>query len=266
MNSDTVQSETRGPVTILTLNRPEARNAMSADLLAALRAAAAEVSARREVRAVVITGAGGCFSSGADFGTLAGLVQEAGVQGPMGVHAAIRALYEALLSVESIPVPTIAAVNGAAVGAGLGLALLCDLRIVAEDARVGVNFTRLGIHPGLGLSHLLTAAVGYERAAELVFTGELVRGAEAAAMGLAREAVSAAEVLPRALELAARVARAAPLAVRQARRSLRLAAGRDAAWVRELESFAQALLGQTADAREGVQAMLERREPEFQGR
>jgi enoyl-CoA hydratase/carnithine racemase len=253
-------------VAVLTLNRPAERNAMSAELLDAFAARVDELGRDRAVRAVVLTGAGNAFCAGADFTALGDLGARSGVAGPAGGHAALRSFYAAFLGIDRLDVPTIAAVNGAAVGGGLGLALLCDLRIVARTAKIGANFARLGIHSGLGITRRLPELVGEERAAELLFTGALVDGERAAAIGLALEAVDATEVLPRALALASRIATAAPLAVRHIKRTLRACVRRDLEPVLELEAFAQAMLMQTEDAREGIAAVLGKREPHFKGR
>jgi len=252
-------------VAVVTLNRAERKNSMNVALLDAFAERMEQLHGDPDVRAVVITGAGKAFCAGADFTALSQLSERVG-GGATANYAALRAMYDAFLTVNSLEVPTIAAVNGAAVGGGLGLMLLCDLRIVAEKAKIGANFARLGIHPGLGISARLPDLVGEQAAAEMLYTGELIRGERAAAIGLALEAVSADEVLPRAIELASRIARAAPLSVRRIKQTLRVTGKRDLSAVLELEAFAQAMLSQTADAREGISAMLARREPKFEGR
>jgi enoyl-CoA hydratase/carnithine racemase len=235
-------------------------------MLEAFRDGVGGLQAHPEVRAVVVTGAGKGFSSGADFTALGAWIGQSELSGPLAVHNAIEMLYEAFLILHRLEVPTIAAINGAAVGGGLGLALLCDIRIIAEDAKIGGNFARLGIHPGMAISQLLPAAVGYEAAAELLFTGRLVRGKEAVEMGLARRAVPRDQVLTEAHALAAEIAMAAPLAVRWIKRTLRNVAGRDLDATLQAESMAQTLLMQSKDAQEGIQASMARRDPQFKGR
>lgn len=255
-----------GHVATLTLNQPDKLNPMSPELIEDLPGVVAAIRANESVRAVVITGAGRAFSAGADFRTLSGLIEESGLEGIAGVHAGISQLYAAFLPIAEIEVPVIAAINGHAVGGGLGIALLADIRIAADEAKIGANFSRLGIHPGLGISHRLTRAVGHQVASELLFTGRLIRGPEAAEIGLCRRSLPAEEVLPAALALAQEIAQAAPLAVRAIKKTLRTAGEEDVASVLQKEAMAQAILSQTADAAEGIQAQMARRTPEFEGR
>jgi len=255
-----------GHVATLTLNQPDKLNPMSPELIEDLPGVIAAIHANESVRAVVITGAGRAFSAGADFRTLSGLIEETGLEGIAGIHAGISQLYAAFLPIAEIEVPVIAAINGHAVGGGLGIALLADIRIVAEEAKIGANFARLGIHPGLGISHRLIRAVGHQAASELLFTGRLMRGREAAEMGLCLKALPAEEVLPAALVLAREIAGSAPLAVRAIKKTLRTAGEEDLHSVLQTEAMAQAILSQTADAAEGIQAQMARRTPEFEGR
>jgi enoyl-CoA hydratase/carnithine racemase len=162
--------------------------------------------------------------------------------------------------------PTIAAMNGHAVGGGFGLALVCDLRVANRDARYGANFARLGFHSGMAISHLLPRIVGVPLAADLLFSGRLVSGAEAAAIGLVHEAVSADEVAPAARRRAEAIAACAPEAVRLLKRSLYAGAGWDPRGAARAEAFAQAATMRSEDAREGIRALLEKREPKFSGR
>jgi enoyl-CoA hydratase/carnithine racemase len=264
--SDAVLFERSGHVVTITLNRPERRNAMSVAMLEAFRDGVTELADDDDVRAIVVTGAGKGFSSGADFQALGAWIGQSDLSGPLAVNDAIGSLYEAFLVLDKMRVPTIAAINGAAVGGGLGLALLCDIRIIAEDAKIGGNFARLGIHPGMAISQLLPEAVGYETAAELLFTGRLIRGSEAVAKGLALRAVPKDEVLTEAQALAAEIAQSAPLAVRWIKRTLRNVTGRNLDRTLQAESMAQTLLMQSNDAQEGIKASLSRRLPEFEGK
>ena len=264
--SESVLFERQDHVVTITLNRPERRNAMSVEMLEAFRDGVSALEGDADVRAVVVTGAGKGFSSGADFSALGTWIGQSDLDGPLAIHNAIEQLYEAFLVLDRLEAPTIAAINGAAVGGGLGLALLCDIRIIADDAKIGGNFARLGIHPGMAISQLLPAAVGYEAAAELLFTGRLITGSEAVDMGLARRAVPADQVLTEAQALATEIAAGAPLAVRWIKRTLRNVVGRNLDATLQAESMAQTLLMQSKDAQEGIQASMARRDPEFKGR
>ncbi len=234
---------------------------MSPDTLGAFEAAMDSALAATDIRCLVITGTGSCFSAGAN---LTGELQRDDGKGAPP-SAKSFAMYAPFLRVLDIPVPVIAAMNGHAVGGGFGLTLLCDIRVANRDARYGANFARLGIHSGLAISHTLPQLVGMAHASEMLFTGDLITGARAAEIGLANHAVSAEEVLPTSLGIASRIAGAAPLAVAGMKRTMR--AGVDGAIraAAHVEAFAQAESLSTADAKEGVAAMLGKREPVFVG-
>jgi enoyl-CoA hydratase/carnithine racemase len=261
--SDAVRYESRGAIGVVTLDRPDNRNSMTPELLDAFAAAIAAARADAAARCVVITGTGACFSAGADFRSI---IQRGDDAAPRSPHERSYAMYEPFLSVLELEVPVIAACNGHAVGGGFGLALVCDIRIGARGARYGANFARLGLHPGMAISYLLPRLVGVSRAAELLFTGRLFDGAEAERLGVFSAAVEAAEVMPRALAMAGEIAAAAPAAVRATKRSLYRGLGWDPRGAAYAEAFAQAQSLGTADAAEGIAALLEKREPSFTGR
>jgi enoyl-CoA hydratase/carnithine racemase len=250
-------------VVLLTLDDPDRRNAMTAEMGAHLSAALADLTVRDDVRAVVLTGAGSAFSGGGDLA----LLEDKAARAKSGQDqtASMRRFYEVFLSVVRAPFPVLAAVNGHAVGAGACVAIACDLAIVSTDAKIGFNFVRLGIHPGMGGSWSLPRLVGPQRAAELLYTGRLVTGAEAADYGMALDAVPPKEVLPRTLELAASIARSAPQPVRQLKQSLAAASGHTLDQQLDVEAGAQAENYRTTDVDEGLRAARERRAPQFRG-
>ena len=258
--STAVRYHADGAVGVITLDRPDNRNSMTPELLDAFAVASAAARADSRVRAVVITGTGSCFSSGADFKST---LQR--TEAPAAPHERSYAMYAPFLSVLDIAVPVIGALNGHTVGGGFGLALVCDLRVGAEHAKYGANFVRLGLAPGMAISYLLPRVIGLPRANELLLTGRLVDGVEAAQLGILNRALPAADVVPHALELARAIAANAPIAVRATkaaiRRGLQLAV-REAA---DAESYAQAETVATSDSREGIAALLEKREPVFTG-
>jgi len=244
----------------LTLDRPDNRNSMTPELLDAFVVALAAARADAGLRCLVITGTGTCFSAGADFRSE---VQ----RGAASASPAERsyAMYEPFLGVLDVEVPVIAACNGHAVGGGFGLALACDLRIGARGARYGANFARLGLHPGMAISYFLPRLVGAAHAAELLYTGRLVDGEEAARLGILGHVVAADEVLATARALATEIATSAPLAVRSTKAALRAGVAGEARAAARAEAAAQAATLVTADASEGVAALLAKRPPRFTG-
>ena len=246
---------------VVTLNRPDHRNAMTPELLDAFSEAMDEAQADESLRCLVITGKGRCFSAGAD---LRSSMQRSDLGKPS--REASYAMYEPFLKVLDIEVPVIAAMNGHTVGGGFGLTLLADIRVANVDAKYGVNFARLGIHSGLGISYVLPRLVGAGCASELLFTGKLIRGSEALRIGLVTHAEEADGVLPRAMELARAIATSAPMAVRQMKKSIRRGLGWEIREAALHEAGLQAASLDTEDAKEGVAAILEKREPEFTGR
>ncbi|MDF1485629.1 crotonase/enoyl-CoA hydratase family protein [Ramlibacter sp. H39-3-26] len=263
--ADFLICEQRGHVVTLTLNQPEKRNPLTGntavpELLAAIDRIAADAS----VRAVVITGAGPAFSSGGDIKAMqhqsSGAVS--GLQIRQDYRAGIQRLPLALFNLE---VPVIAAVNGPAIGAGLDVACMCDIRIASEQAKFAESFVKVGIIPGDGGAWLLPRIIGLSRAAELSFTGQTIDAQTALAWNLVSRVVPHAELLPAAYELAERIAVNPPHAVRLTKRLLREALHTRLDTLLELSATFQALSHQTADHREAVAAFLEKRPPQFNG-
>ncbi|MEE3329887.1 MAG: enoyl-CoA hydratase/isomerase family protein [Myxococcota bacterium] len=262
MSEPAVLYDVQDHVATVTLNRAENRNSMTEDILRGLEEATARVKQDVDVRAVLITGRGKSFCAGADFKT--GAQRNPGPR-PLTPSEKSFAMYQPFLKLLEIEVPVIGGLNGHAVGGGLGLALVCDIRVANASAKYGANFTKLGLHPGMATTYLLPRIVGVPRAAELLFTGRLVDGAEAERMGLVNYAVPGDEVEARARELARDCAAAAPLANRWTKRSLYAHndwSPQQAAWH---EAQLQSRSLDTADAREGVAALLEKRAPVFKG-
>ncbi len=242
----------------ITLNRPDNRNSMTAELLAAFEAAVDAAIADPALRALVVTGRGSCFSAGADF--------RSGVQVGEGLpHSRSYAMYRPFLKLLDVEVPVIGALNGHAVGGGFGLSLVCDLRIANGSAKYGANFTQLGLHSGMAISYLLPRLVGVARANELLFTGELIRGHRAQEIGLVNAAVPAEEVLPRALTMAEKVAAGAPLVMRSTKRAIYEGLAWNPRQAARHEAPLQAESLATADAKEGMAALLGKRKPNFRG-
>jgi enoyl-CoA hydratase len=253
----TVERPAEGLV-VLTLARPDVRNAMTAELTAAWTAAVAELGADSALRAVVVTGEGSAFCSGGDLSWIGGDAPEAIT--PDRLRDKMLPFYRAWLSVRDLPVPVVAAVNGPAVGAGLCLALACDLRYAAPAARFSAPFNHLGMHAGMAASWLLSEAVGVVRARELLYTGRVVHAEEALAWGLVNGVAD--NVVDRAVEVATQIAAAAPIATRLTKAGL--AQGpRSIADALTWEALAQPVTMSSADFREGLAARVERRTPRY---
>jgi enoyl-CoA hydratase len=265
-----VLSRRDGAVVVLTLNDPERRNAMTEAMGLALSAQVAELSRDDSVRAVVLTGSGRAFSAGGDLAMIEakGVAGRADPGGPTRARnqAEMEAFYRLFLAVRDLPCPSLAALRGAAIGAGLCVALGCDLRIASTDARLGLNFARLGIHPGMGATWTLPRLVGPARAAELLYTGRVIDGAEAARIGLVNEAVAPERVEERALGLAQELAASAPWAVRGAKRALAQSLSATLDQQLAFEAARQAECYESGDLVEGIASVREKREPRFRGR
>ena len=244
-----------GHVAVLTIDRPP-HNHVTVELMRNLADALDHIGEERELRASVLTTAGKTFCAGAD------LVSPSGIANP-NAKEGINALYVEAVRLFSVRKPIVCAVQGAAVGAGLGLALVADFRIAAPEARFAANFVKLGFHPGFGITHTLPRAIGEQRAALMCLTGRRIKGEEALAWGLVDEIVPLAELKDASLRLAREITEAAPLAVQATRATLRyeLAARVKAQTDREFQE--QSILRKTADYAEGVRAVAERRAGRF---
>ncbi len=264
MADPAVLYEVRDRVAEITLNRPENRNSMTDDVLEGLRDAVSRVRADSELRCVIVAGTGKSFCAGADFKSQ--LQRDAGPGRRLLPNERSFAMYSPFLSLLEIEGPTLAAMNGHAIGGGLGLAIVCDMRVANREARYGANFVRLGLHPGMATTYLLPRLVGVPRAVELLLTGRIVSGEEAAAIGLANYAVDGGAVLDKARELAAEVSANAPIAVRMTKHSIYRGLDWDPVEAARLEAHAQSRTVETEDSREGIKALLEKRTPEFRGR
>lgn len=264
MAHDLVTLERDDKIAILTFNNPDCANALSVSMATRFAERIAEVRGISDLRVLIITGAGRHFSAGGDLEMLHSLT--AGDHDPERKREntrRMREFYDRLLCVRQVQVPVIAALNGAAVGAGLCLALACDLRMVSETARLGFTFSRLGLHPGLGATYFLPRIVGSERAMYLLATGRTVGGQEAVTMGLALECRSADDLMPTTRALAQEIVVSAPLAVRQTKESLAHSFA-DSLDVRlAAEASAQAANYAGPDVAEGILALRERRHPRF---
>jgi len=252
-------------VAVLTMNRPERLNAMSRPMLEAMEAALARLAGAPEIGAVVLTGAGRAFCAGGDVKAMAEGAEVAG--GSLEERAQqLRARMEVSRWLHEMPKPTIAMVRGAAAGAGLSLALACDLRVASETAKFTTAFARVGYSGDFGGSYFLTRLVGTARARELYFTAELLDAARALAIGLVNRVVPDAELETETLGLAGRLARGPRVAHRYIKRNMNAAESGTLAELLDLEAWHHTRTGLTEDHREAARAFVEKREPLFHGR
>lgn len=252
---------TEHSVGILTLNRPGRLNAVNADLYESLTTAVVRLGRDAAVRAIVLTGAGRAFCAGADL-----KAHGASDLSPADRRAYVRVAQQANIRLRRSAVPVVAAVNGAAVGGGLELALSCDLMIVASDAKLRFPEVALGTFVGGGVTRDLPRRVGLTRARELLLLGEFFSGADAAAMGLALRAVPTPEVMRVALDLARRLTRLAPIPLLRMRRLLARSDRMTLKDMMRAEAVALEACMATDDWKEGVRAFAEQREPRYEGR
>jgi len=258
--TDLVLSERRGPVALLTLNRPDALNALNRGLLETLADRTAEIAADSSVRAVVVTGAGRAFAAGAD---IAAMREMTAVEG----EAFSRLGHRVLASLEELAVPTIAAVNGFALGGGCELACACDWIYATQRARFGQPEVNLGLIPGFGGTSRLPRRVGVAWARELVMTGEPITAEIAERIGLANRVFEDADaLLGAAIKAGETLAAKGPLAVAQAKRLLHQTPDADLRVAHACEQSAFGSIFATEDSGEGMSAFLEKRDPQFRGR
>ena len=244
-----------GPRADLVLRRPDVLNAMSVEVFEGLATAADEVAGMSEVRVLVVSGEGRSFSSGIDtstFGTAAGAPDETIARAQAGFR-----------KIAALPIPTIAAVRGHALGAGLQLALACDLRVMARDASVGLLEARYGLVPDLGGTQQLPHLVGPGRAKKMIWLAERIDGEEAGRIGLAEIVVDETELDKAVDELAASLAAAPPLAVREAKRLVDLSLTTELQAGIDEEAKSQAQMLTSNDFSEAISAFIEKREPKF---
>jgi len=265
--TDSVLCEHEGAVATITLNRPEARNALTAEAKTALLTALRQCGSDAGVRAVILTGAGRAFCAGQDLREHADLL-EAG-PGSMGTGPSdtVRAHYNPIITaITSMPKPVIAAVNGVAAGAGASLAFACDLRIAARGASLLMAFARVGLGPDSGASWTIQRLAGLATAAELLMLAEPVTAERALSLGLVTAVVDDGELAGAARELAARLAAGPTAAYAAIKEGLAYAATHDLADSLDKEAQLQDALGRTQDHRAATVAFVRKEQPVFQGR
>jgi len=263
MNADLVLLEKAGQIATVTLNQPATLNALTYDVVVRLGEIVADLSGDPEVRAVVLTGAGRGFCSGAN---LLGGTGDALSAGGMGVRRAVMAMNEILADIAEMQKPWLAAVNGPAVGGGCSLALICDLVLIAESAYLCVGYVNVGMVLDMGGTYLLPRLVGRHKASELAFFGERVYGPEVVEMGLANRVVPDEQLMGTAGEWAARLATGPTLSIGAMKLGMRRAQHGTLRDALHWEAMMLSLIAQTEDAAEGLMAFFQKRKPDFRGK
>ncbi|MDO8614899.1 MAG: enoyl-CoA hydratase [Dehalococcoidia bacterium] len=257
---DTVLLEIADHVATVTLNRPEKLNALNPELLDALPGVLERVAGDPQVRCVILTGAGRGFCAGGDISAMAaGVITENPVERLRRQEESSRLLHE-------MPKPTIAMINGPAAGAGLSLALCCDLRIAAESARLGTAFARVGFSGDFGGTWMLQRLLGPAKARELYFTAGMLDAREAERLGIVNRAVRDDGLRDETMALAQRIAAGPPIALARMKQNMNLALVSDFTTLLHAEAEGMIMTGMTRDHREAARAFLEKREPTFEGR
>jgi 2-(1,2-epoxy-1,2-dihydrophenyl)acetyl-CoA isomerase len=251
-------------IATLTLNRPERLNALGDTLRDDLLDAVSRAGADPDVGVLVITGAGRGFCSGGDVKSMSERNEAGQVPPPSDRFAPLRD--RIVLAMRDCPKPIIAAINGAAAGAGMNLALACDMRIASSAAKFSQAFVKRGLAPDWGGSWLLPRVVGTAKACELIFTGEAIDASQALALGVVNAVVAPESLMDETYKLARKIAAAAPIAVQLSKRAIYHNEAVDLRAGLEFESFAQNICKDTEDYKEGVKAFVEKRPPSFRGR
>jgi enoyl-CoA hydratase/carnithine racemase len=256
-----VVTEDQGPIRHVVLNRPEKRNAMNDELIEGLGHALHAAAHDADVRVVIVRGEGAMFSSGMDFGALGNLAAE-----PHRLREFRTGILQVWNLCEEMLKPTIAQIHGGCIGGAMELALACDLRVMAEDAVIGLVETRVGLIPDVGGSSRLPSVIGLGRAKEMIMASKLINGTEAERIGLVNRVAPADQLGATTQQLADELLQCAPVAVGLAKRVMDAAAKPDLANTLELEVLSQQVCAESADFAEGTLAFAERRQPEFAGR
>ena len=259
MSGETILRAAADGVLTITLNRPEALNSFTVEMKEALIAALKDAGRDKEVRAIVLTGAGRAFSAGQD-------LKERSAPGVADLGTELRLRYNPIiLAMRRLEKPIIGAVNGVAAGAGISIALACDIVIAAENASFIEAFVRVGLVPDTGSTWFLPRLVGAARAAEMMFTGDPVDAATAQRIGLINRVVPSDQLMTEANALAARLAKSAPIALALAKRAINRALESGLEESLEFEAQLQTIAGRSKDHAEGVAAFVEKRAPQFRG-
>jgi 2-(1,2-epoxy-1,2-dihydrophenyl)acetyl-CoA isomerase len=263
MDLETIKFELQESVAVVTLNRPDALNALSLQLVKDLRQSLQMVVEQR-ARAVVLTGAGRAFCSGGDLREMRHIAQQTGNLAAF-FEEPLKALHDCILTIRQTPVPFVAAVNGVCAGAGTNFALACDIVFAAENATFNQGFVKIGLTPDCGGSYFLPRVVGEKLAAELLMTGDSIAAKRALEIGMINRVVADADLMTEAVNFAGRLAEMPTAAIGRIKQMLSSTWTNDLPAQLDAEHDSQIQSGKSADFREGVTAFFEKRKPTFRG-
>lgn len=250
-------------IVVLVMNRPDRMNALNSELAVAISEALGRAAANPAVNAVVVTGAGRAFCAGGDLAQIGKGRQTGNVA---GLEPVLRAGMQIVLQMRTMPQPVIAAVNGAAAGAGMNIALAADIRIAAEEATFGQNFAKVGLYPDYGGTFFLPELVGPSKAAEMFYTGDMIDARTAEHLGLVNRVVPSAQFEAEVQTLAQKLASGPQLAIRAAKKTLFASKRAELERALDEEVRNQLMCFQSEDCAEGITAFFEKRSPRFQGK
>ncbi len=257
-----IKVDTAGPIGRLCFQRPEKKNSMIPEMGDEILRAVEQLNANSQVRSIIVTGAGDVFSSGGDLDMIDELTE---VDRADSSEYMLR-YYRKYFALNQLQMPTVAMINGHAIGAGLCIALACDLRTISNRAKVGTTFVRVGLNVGMGGTYTLPRIIGLGRAAEMLFTAKLISAQHALEIGLVNRVCAPEQLESETEALARRIAEHAPAALRYTKRSLYVGLSGDLDAVFHSEADGQSCCYQTQDLREGVAAVKQKRKPEFTGK
>lgn len=261
MQWETISMERKDHIAVLNLSQPESLNALSVKMAEEFKEAINQLQSDQEARVLLISGQGHSFCSGGDFKSTFKMYDEPPAQAQQTVYN----FYKSFLSLRDLSIPTIAVIKGYTIGAGLCLAMACDMRIASTDARLSMSFIKLGLNPGMGGTYFLPRLTGTAKALEVCLTGEPINAQEARQIGLVNHVVDAEQLSEFSLNLAARIANNPPIAAKLIKKAIYQGMQKELEEVLTFESLAQVTCASTKDMQEGIAAIKEKRIPMFKG-
>jgi enoyl-CoA hydratase len=259
MSEKTVKVEVKDRICLLSLNQPEKLNFMSEEMAKDFRETIEKIKSDPEPRVMIVTGEGRAFSAGGDLKTMDGNV--GGI--PSYLQKKTFYFYKSFLSIMDLEIPTIAAINGHAIGAGACLSLACDMRLAANNSKIGFTFAKIGLHPGMGAEYFLTRMIGRARTFELLMTGDIISAEEAYRIGLINHITPPEELMEKAMELAGKIAAMPVLPIRMLKEAIDASMSSDLTATLHKQAAYQAICYIGDDIKEGIESVREKRTPHF---